>query len=115
MLGLEHARVDLTGVAIDGEDVFATVGLAIHFDLAFGGVNLNVTRTGHTALAPSPGHHCGVGSHPAGGSQNAVGHVHAVDILGAGFFANQDDFLALLRPFHGFVGGEGQSANRGTW
>ena len=47
------------------------------------------------ALAPAAGDDGRVAGLAAGGGEDALGGVHAADVLGAGFLADQDDLLAL--------------------
>ena len=58
----------------------------------------------------APGHHGRVAGHAAPGGQDAPGGVHAMDILGAGLCADQDDVLALFGQIFGLVRREGDLA-----
>ena len=66
------------------------------------------------ALAPAAGDDGRVAGLAAGGGEDALGGVHAADILGAGFLADEDHPLALGGHGFGFGGGEDHLAGRGT-
>ena len=88
--------------------------------LAAGGQRLGVVVDRNPAGARDAGpahaarHHGGVAGHPAARGQDAAGGVHAVDVLGAGLDAHQDDRLALLRAALRLVGGEHRRARCGA-
>ena len=66
----------------------------------------------HRRLAPAPGHHGGVADQAAPGGEDALGGQHAVDVLGRGLAADQDDLLAPLGRGLGIVGGQVDPAHR---
>ena len=63
-------------------------------------------------------HHRRVRGHAAGGGEDALGGVHAADVLGRGLAAHQQHALALLHPLFGGLGREhhlpGSRARRGV-
>ena len=63
-------------------------------------------------LAPAAGDDRRVAGHAAGAGENAGRRVHAVDVFGAGFLADQQHLLAGVGPLDRFLGGEGQLADR---
>ncbi len=69
---------------------------------------------GDADLAHLPGDQGRVGGHPAAGRQDALGGVHALDVLGRGLDAGQDDLLAPLRPGLGVRGVEDDAAGGGA-
>ena len=58
-------------------------------------VDAHVAGAGDAGLAHAARHHGGVAGHAAARGQDALGRVHAVDVLGAGLAAHQDHLLAL--------------------
>ena len=69
-------------------------------------IDLDVAAAGHAAFAHAARHNRRVGGHAAAGGQDALGGVHAVDVFGRGFDADQDDLAAELGLCLGLVGGE---------
>jgi hypothetical protein len=65
-------------------------------------------------LAHAARHHRGVAGHAAARGQDALGGVHAVDVLGARLDADEDDLLALGGSALGVVGGEDDLAGGGA-
>ena len=63
-------------------------------------VDADRARARDAGLAHAARHHRGVAGHAAAGGEDAFGRVHAVDVLGAGLDADEDDLLArlLARP-----------------
>ncbi len=70
------------------------------------GLVVDAQRAGAAHARPphAARHHGGVARHAAAGGENAGGRVHAVDVLGARFDANQDDLPALALQGLGLVG-----------
>ena len=52
--------------------------------------------------------------HAAADGQDALGDLHALDVLGRGLQADQDDLLAPLMPLLGLLGGEHHAAAGGA-
>ena len=77
-------------------------------------VHHDVAAAGHAAGAHAAGHHGGVRGHAAADGQDALGDLHALDVLGRGLQADQDDLLAPLVPLLGLLGGEHHAAAGGT-
>ncbi len=97
---------DRAGGAVDRQHFAGGVALAADAHGAGFCVNHQVTATGHTGLAHATGHHGRVTGHAPTAGQDALGHIHARDVFGAGLTANQDHFLALSRGGHGIFGTE---------
>ena len=111
--GLDHrdgADEDLAGGAVQGD------GFAGADELAAGRQHLGVVvdadaaGAGDAGTAHAAGDDGGVAGHAAAGGQDALGGVHAVDVLGAGLDADQDDRFALGGAGFGFVGAEHDGA-----
>ena len=111
---VERARVDVAGRAIEGQQV--------PFSQRFGGpapsrrtvrsceVDLESTAAHDATFPESAGDDRRVRGHPAGRGDDALGGLHAVDVLGAGFLADQDDLLPFGDPPDGVVGVEHDAA-----
>ncbi len=69
-------------------------------------VDRDAAGAGDAGPAHAARHHRGVAGHAAARGQDAAGGVHAVDVLGAGLDAHQDDRLALRRAALRLVGAE---------
>lgn len=89
------AAVDLAAGAVDGHDV------ALVDDLAAGrgqlppfGVDLQLLRAAHARLAHAAGDDGGVRGLAAAGGEDALGGDHAVEVVGVGLAADEDDLLA---------------------
>ena len=74
-------------------------------------IHLDVAAAGHTAFAHAAGHDRRMGRHAAAGRQDALGCMHAVDILGRCLDAHQDDLapdfclgLGLIRGKNDLAG-----------
>jgi hypothetical protein len=73
--------------------------LPLDGELPFGGVDVDVARAGDAALAPAARDDGRVAGHAAGAGEDAGGRVHALDVLGAGLLADEDDALAGAARF----------------
>ena len=102
----DRARQDLAGRAVDGD------GLALLEDAAAGAhrsglvVDAHAAGAGDAGLAHAARHHRRVAGHAAARGQDALGGVHAVDVLRAGLDAHQDDLAPLLLERLRLVRGE---------
>ena len=105
---LEH----LAGRAVDADRVGVLERLAVHGDLAFFLVDVNVASPGDAALAPAAGDDRRVAGHPAGAGQDARRGVHPVDVLRAGLLADQQHLFPGVRPLDGFLSRERQRPDR---
>ena len=110
----DRADEDLTGGAVQGDglagaDIFAAsredLGVVVDADAA---------GAGDAGPAHAAGDHGGVAGHAAARGQDAAGGVHAVDVLGAGLDADQDDGLAFGSAAFGLVGAEHDGAAGGA-
>jgi hypothetical protein len=98
------AQIDLAGGAVDGDEVtLAEAGIA-HIGLAAGDIDADALGTGDAGLAHAARHHGGMGGLAAAGGQDALGGEEAMDVLGLGLLADQDDLLPQVAA---------QSARRG--
>src|SRR5690606_22667260 len=93
------AQVDLAGGAVDGDQV------ALLDDVPAGhghppalGVDLQLLGAADTGLAHAAGDDGRVGGLAAAGGEDALGGDHAVQVVGVGLTADQDDLLAGPRP-----------------
>ncbi len=77
-------------------------------------VDADRAGAGDAGLAHAARHHRGMGGHAAAGGEDALGGVHAVDVLGARLDAHQDHLAPLRLQQLGFVGGEHDLAGRGA-
>ena len=78
------------GRAVDRDDVLVREGLAADRDLAGLLVDLDLAGAGDAAAAPAAGDDRRVAGHAAGAGEDARGRVHAGDVFGVGFLADQD-------------------------
>ena len=111
--GLHLAQHNLAGAAVDGDLVALLDGGAMDRHGSGLGVNDDTLGRTDTGATHAPGNHCGVAGHAATGGENTLGRVHAVDIVGAGFHADQNHRL-LGSMGLGRVGGEHDRAMSGT-
>ena len=75
-------------------------------ELLVGLVHLDVAAAGDAAGAHAAGHNGRVAGHAAAHGEDALGILHALDVLGRGLQADQDDLLASLALLHGVFSGE---------
>src|SRR5699024_3695731 len=108
--GVEALTVDVAGGAVQADPVALLVGLAAQGELLVGLVHDDVAAAGHAAGAHAAGHHGGVAGHAAPDGEDAPCKVHALDVLGAGLQADQDDLLAIFHPLHHVLSGKHQRA-----
>ena len=106
--------VNLAGGAVQAQPVALVIGLSGQLKLLVFLVHLDLAAAGDAALAHAPGHHGGVGGHAAANGQDALGGLHALDVLGRGFQADQDHLLAPGGPLLGLLGGEDDLAAGGS-
>ena len=79
-----------------------------------GVVDAQLTGAGDARLSHAAGDDRRMAGHPAAGGQDALGDVHAADILRRGLDPGQDHLLAVLRPGLGLVGAEHDLTGRGA-
>ena len=97
-LRLDHrdgADEDLAGGAIERDGLAGAAPLAAGRQRLAGVVHGDAAGAGDAGPAHAARDHRGVAGHAAARGQDALGGVHAVDVLGAGLDAHQDDRLAL--------------------
>ncbi len=114
--GLPHGEVhgaedDLAGGAVDGDHVALVDDRVAHPEVV--GAHDDGLGPAHRGLAPPTGDHGGVADQPATRREDALGHLHAVDVLGRGLLAHQDHLLAVVGGADGLVGVEIGHAHRG--
>src|SRR5690606_7560127 len=101
--------------AVDGDQVALLDDVpAGHRHPAALGVDLQLLGAAHTGLAHAAGDHGRVGGLAAARGEDALGGDHAVQVVGVGLAADQDDLLAGAGPLHGGVGVEDRLADRRT-
>ncbi len=106
--------VDVAGGTVEGDPVVLGETVPTEAEaLAVRGEG-DVAEAGHAAGAHAAGDHGRVGGHAAARGEDAVGVVHALDVLGGGLQANQDDGFAGLAAGGGVLGGEGDLAGGRT-
>ena len=104
--GGHSAVIDVAGGAVQGDPVALHIGLASQLELLVLFVHLDLTAAGDAALAHAAGHNGGVRGHAAADGQDALSGLHALDVLGRGLQADQDDLLAPLGPSLGVLSGK---------
>ena len=105
---------DLTGRTVEGDHV-ALVDDGVTDRQGGGlGIDLDAASTSDTGLAHATGDHGCVGGHATVGSQDALAHDDAVDVIRGGLEADEDDLLALGATLSSDVGVEDGLANGGT-
>ena len=72
--------------------------------------DLDVGAADDAALAPAAGNERRVRGHAALAGQDGLRLVHAVDVFGRGFFADEDDLLASFGPLDRILAGEDRAA-----
>ena len=111
-LAVEH----LAGAAVDGQPLPLAHREAVDAGRVAGDHHLLAARDARGAHAAR--HHCRVRGHAAGRGEDALGGMHAADVLGRGLAPHQQHALALLDPLLGGLGGEhhlpGSRARRGV-
>jgi len=111
---LEGLAEDLTGRAVQGDDIALVEDVIADGQLLAFDVDLDRGRTGHTRLAEAAGDNRRVAGHAAVGGQHTLGHQHAMDVVRSGLVANQDDSLALLALLGRGIGIEDEPTDGGT-
>ena len=102
--GGQRPGVDRTGAAVDGDQVAGAQGAVADGDGAVGDVGFG--GPDHRGDAPAPGHHGRVADQSAPGGEDAVGGLHAHDIVGGGLGPYEDDGAPLVGGPHGVLGAE---------
>ena len=77
--------------------------LAVHHELLVFLRNVQRAGADDGRLAHLAADNRGMRRHAAGGRQNALRDVHAMNVVGHGFLADENHLLALPRPFHRIV------------
>src|SRR6201999_414027 len=98
------AQVDSAGGAVDGDHVtLADHGAVGQTELLAAGVDLELVGTADTGLAHAAGDHGRVAGLAAAAGQDALGGDHALQVVGVGLTADEDDLLALAGQLDGAV------------
>jgi hypothetical protein len=104
--GGQGALVERTGRPVQADPV-ALLELRpghVAVGLAVGVVDEEVAGAGDAGLADLAGDDRGMRGGSAPGGDDALGHGHAVEVVGRGFDPDEDDLLAVGHPFDGLVG-----------
>ena len=101
--GTDH---DFAGGTIDGEHIVVRERSTIHGDLAPLFIDMNFAAARHAATSPTACDHRRMTGHAARAGENPSGAVHAIDIFGIGFLANQQHLFASRSALHRFLGRE---------
>ena len=104
--GRDDAVVDLAGGAVDGDEIAFVERLAAEGELLVRLVHGDVAAAGDAAGAHAAGNDRRVGGHAAADGEDALGGLHAGDVLGRGLKTDENDLLAALLPLDGVVGVE---------
>ena len=96
----QRADVQRAGRAVEADPVALLELGAGHVavGLLAGVVDDEVGRAGHARLADLAGDDRGVRGRAAAGRDDALGHGHAVEVVGRGLDPDEDDLLAALDP-----------------
>ena len=106
-------QLDLTREPVKGNVIAFLHRVTVHRERLAVLVNAQLASADHGRLAHLAANDGGVRGHAAGGGENALRHPHAVNVIGRGFAADQDDRFALVRPRHRGLGREhGLAAGR---
>ena len=106
--------IDLAGRAVQAQPVALVEGLAGELELLVLLIHHDGGAAGHAAGAHAAGHDGGVRGHAAADGEDALGSLHALDILGRGLQADQDHLLAPGGPLLGVLSGEDDLAGGGA-
>ena len=107
------AEVDRAGRAVDGDHVaFGDDDAVRGGEAAATDVDLELVGAADAGLAHAAGDHGGVAGLAAPAGQDAARGDHAVQVVGVGLAAHQDDVLALVGQLHRARGVEDDLADR---
>ena len=98
--GRQSADEDLTGRAVEADRIAFLDRHAVRGGGASGVVDFQLGAAGDAGLADLAGDDRGMRRRAALGGEDALGNGHAVEVVGRGLLANEDDLLALLDPGH---------------
>ena len=100
--GGQLLAVHAAGIAVQRDPIAALEDTALlGTEKAFLFIDENIVAARHTAAAHAAAYHGGVAGHPASGGKDALGLVHALDILRRSLCAHKDAGLAVGgRLFH---------------
>ena len=110
--GGDDAVVDVAGAAVDGDPVALAERLAAEDELLVLLVHRDLLAAGDAALAHAARHDGRVARHAAAHGEDALGGLHALDVLGRGLEAHEHHALAVLLPRLRVVGVEHDLAAR---
>ena len=110
--------VDVAGGAVQGDVVALVVLAASQGEALVGLVHGDGAAAGDAAGAHAAGHNGRVAGHAAAHGEDALGILHALDVLGRGLQTDQDHLLAGLALLHSVLSGKDDlaagSAGRGS-
>ena len=89
-------------------------GLASQSELLVLLIHSDIATTGYTAGTHTTSNYCCVRGHTTTNGQDTLGGLHALDVLGRGLQADQNDLLAALGPGLGVLSGEDDLAAGGA-
>ncbi len=89
--GRDLAEDNAAGAAVDGDVVSQFYGHAVDRELLGLQVDLDGFAAGNAGFSHAAGNHCRVGRHAAARRENALGRVHAVNIVGRGLGSDEND------------------------
>ena len=102
----DDAVIDVTGGAVDGDEIALMEGLAGEGELLVLLVHDYLGAAGDAAGTHAACNNCCMAGHTAADSQDTLRGLHAGDVLGRGLKTDKDDLLASCLPSLGVVGGE---------
>ena len=106
--------VDVAGGAVQGDIVALMVLAAGQGELLVLLIHLDVAAARDTAGAHAAGHNGRVAGHAAAHGQDALGVLHALDVLGRGLQADQDHLFTGGTLLHSVLSGEDDLAAGGA-
>ena len=96
--------VDVACRAVEGDPVALCIGPAGKGELLVLLIHDDLAAARYAACTHAAGDDGGVRGHAAADGQNALGVMHALDVLRRGLETNENDLLALLGPLCGIFG-----------
>ena len=104
--GGDDTVVDVTGRAVDGDEVALGEGLACKRELLVILVHLDVAAAGYAAGTHTTSNDRCVRGHTATNGEDTLSSLHTGDVLGRGLKTNENNLLAALSPSNCVVSGE---------
>src|SRR5690554_5659834 len=98
------AQDDPTGSSVDGDCISFMQNYISHLGSFRLEINLQGLTSTYTGLAHAPGHNGRMTGHAPSRSENAHCLHNAVNVVGSGFWANQNYFLTFATQSLGLIG-----------